>query len=142
MEPTGPTVDPETPGLTTGKQFSWLRRMSPCGPCRRLGIGWRAVRGVFGSGRGGLLWPRLMTGMWGGRGEDEGKVAVEVGGGRGHGEVLAGAGRSGGGEESVGDPLVEAAGAVVLFGPPSFSSSSSSSVSMEMGSGAAVVSAW
>lgn len=86
-----------------------------------------------------------MTGMWGGKGEDdedEGKSAVEVGGGRGHGEFLAGAGRSGGGEERVGDPLVEAAGAEVLFGPPSFSSSSSSSVSMEMGSGAAVVSAW
>lgn len=67
---------------------------------------------------------------------------MEVGGGRVHGEVFAGAGRSGGGEERVGDPLAEAAGAVVLFGPPSFSSSSSSSVSMAMGSGAAVVSAW
>lgn len=81
--------------------------------------------------------------MCGGRGEDEedkGKDAVEVGGGRGHGEVLAGAGRSGGGEERVGDPLAEAAGAVVVVGPPR-SSSSFSSVSMTMGSGAAAGSA-
>lgn len=84
-----------------------------------------------------------MTGMCGGRGEhdeDEGKDAVEVGGGRGHGEVLAGAGRSGGGEERVGDPLAEAAGAVVDFGPLRLSSSSS--VSITMGSGAAAKSAW
>lgn len=82
-----------------------------------------------------------MTGILGGRGEDdedEGKAAVEVGGGRVHGEVLAGAGRRGGGEERVGDPLAEAVGAVVLFGPPSFSFSSS--ISMAMGSGAAAVS--
>lgn len=100
------------------------------------------------SGSGGLLWPRLMTGMCGGRGEDdedEGKDLVEAGGGRGHGEVLAGAGRSGGGEERVGDPLAEAAGAVVVVvvaGPRFPSSSSSSSVSMTMGSGGAAVSAW
>ena len=102
------------------------------------------------SGRGGLLWPRLMTGMCGGRGEDdedEEKDAAEVGGGRAHGEVLAGAGRSGGGEERVGDP--EAAWAVVDVGPPGLSSSSSSSassspslVSMTMGSGAAALPAW
>lgn len=82
--------------------------------------------------------------MCGGRGEDdedEGKDVVEVGGGRGHGEVLAGAGRSGGGEERVGDLLAEAAGAVVDFGPPRLSSSSSS-VSITMGSGAAAVLAW
>ncbi len=86
-----------------------------------------------------------MTGMCGGRreeDEDEGKDAAEVGGGRGHGEVLAGAGRSGGGEERVGDPLAEAAGAVVVVGSPCFSSSSSSLVSMTMGSGAAAVSPW
>lgn len=81
--------------------------------------------------------------MCGGRGEDdehEGKEAVEVGGSTGHVEVLAGAGRSGGGEERVGDPLAEAAGAEVLFGPPRFSSSSP--VSMAMGSGATAESAW
>lgn len=95
-----------------------------------------------------MLWPRLMTGMCGGRGEedeDEGKGAVEVGGGRGHGEVLAGAGRSGGGEERVGDPLERAAGTVVDAGSPRLPSSSSSScstVSMTMGSGAAGISAW
>lgn len=87
--------------------------------------------------------------MCGGRGEDcEDKVkdVVEAGGGRGQGEVLAGAGRSGGGEERVGDPLAEDAGAVAPVGPPRFSfpssSSSSSSVSMTMGSGAAALSAW
>lgn len=82
-----------------------------------------------------------MTGMWGGRGEDDedgGKDAVEFGGGSGHGEVLAGAGRSGGGEESVGDLVAEAAGVVaVVVSPPRFSSSCS--VSMTMGS---AVSAW
>lgn len=83
--------------------------------------------------------------MCGGREEDdeeEGKEAVPAGGGKGHMEVLAGAGRSGGGEERVGDPLAEATGAVVLFGPPRFSSSFLFSVSMTMGSGAAAVSAW
>lgn len=83
--------------------------------------------------------------MCGGRGEDDedkGSDVVEVGGGRGHGEVLAGAGRSGGGEERVGDWLAEAPVAVVGVGPPRLSSSSSSSVSMTMGSGAAVLSAW
>lgn len=84
--------------------------------------------------------------MWGGRGEDDedaGKDDVEVGGGTGHGEVLAGAGRSGGGEERVGDLLAEAAEAVevvVVTGPPCFSSGSCS-VSMTMGSGAAALSA-
>lgn len=85
-----------------------------------------------------------MTGMWGGRGEDDedgGKDAVEVGGGSGHGEVLAGAGRSGGGEESVGDLVAEAAGvAAAVVGSPCFSSFCS--VSMTMGSGTAAVSAW
>lgn len=76
--------------------------------------------------------------MCGGRGEDDAfKDEVEVGVGREHGEVLAGAGRSGGGEERVGDLLAEATRAVVLLGPPLFSSSSSTSVSMTMGSGAA-----
>ena len=42
--------------------------MPPGGPARRGGMGWRAVSGVWASGRRGLLWPRLMTGMWGGRG--------------------------------------------------------------------------
>lgn len=82
--------------------------------------------------------------MWGGRGEDdedERKDAVEAGGGRGHGDVLAGAGSSGGGEERVGDPLVEAAGAAVLLGLPRVSSSFSS-ISMTTSSGAAAVSAW
>lgn len=60
-------------------------------------------------------------------------------GGRAHGEVLAGAGRSGGGEERVGDPLAEAAGTVGDVDPPCLSSSS---VSMTMGSGAAAVSVW
>lgn len=87
-----------------------------------------------------------MTGMCGGRVEDEEEEredTVEVRGGRGPKEVLKGAGRSGGGEDRVGDLLVEMAGAVVLFGPRRFSSSSSSSssVSMAMGSGAAAVSA-
>lgn len=80
--------------------------------------------------------------MCGGRGEDEEEEredTAEVGGGRGPEEVLKGAGRSGGGEDRVGDLLVEMAGAVVLFGPRRFSSSSS--VSMAMGSGAAAVSA-
>lgn len=86
-----------------------------------------------------------MTGMWGGRGEDaedEGKDDVEVGGGRGHGEVLAGAGRSGGGEDSVGDLLAEAAGGVVVVGGPPCFSSCSFLLSMMIASGAAVVSAW
>lgn len=81
--------------------------------------------------------------MCGGRGEDdeeEGKDVVEVEGGRGHGEVLAGAGRSGGGEERVGDPLAGAARAVGDVGPPCLSSFSL--VSMTMGSGAAAVSVW
>lgn len=65
---------------------------------------------------------------------------VEAGGGRGHGEVLAGAGRSGGGEERVGDLLAAASAGAVNLGPLGLSSSSSS-VSMTMGSGAAVVSA-
>lgn len=53
-------------------------------------------------GRGGLLCPRLMTGMFGGRVEDDDEGKVVVGGGTGHGGVLAGAGRSGGGEEAIG----------------------------------------
>lgn len=76
--------------------------------------------------------------MCGGRGEgdeDVGKDALEARGRRGHGEVLAGAGRSGGGEETVGDPLAEAAGPAVVVGPPRFSSS------MTMGSGGEAVSA-
>lgn len=61
------------------------------------------------SGSGGLLCPRLMTGMCGGRaedGEDRGRDAVAVVSGTGQGMVLAGAGRRGGGEERVGDPSV------------------------------------
>lgn len=61
-----------------------------------------------------------MTGTCGGSGddvEDEGKNDTDVGVGRGHGEVLAGAGRSGGGEESVGDLL--AVGEVLVAGVPS-----------------------
>lgn len=83
-----------------------------------------------------------MTGICGGRGEedeDKRRDDEEVEVGREHGEVLVGAGRSGGGEERVGDPLVEATGAVTDVGPPRLSSSSS--VSMTTGSGAAVVSA-
>lgn len=53
--PPVPTEDPGSPGLATGKQVIWVRRRSPWGPCRRLGMGWRAVRGVLVSGRGGLL---------------------------------------------------------------------------------------
>lgn len=64
---------------------------------------------------------------------------MEAGGRRGHGEVLVGAGRSGGGEESVGVPFVETLAAA---GPCGFSSSSSSSISMAPGSGAAAMSAW
>lgn len=83
--------------------------------------------------------------MWGGRGvdeEDKEKDDVEVGGGKGQGEVFAGAGRSGGGEESVGDPLAEATGPVaVVVGPPCVSSCSCL-VSMTMDSGAAAVSVW
>ena len=85
-----------------------------------------------------------MTGMWGGRGdndEDVGKEDVEVGGGTGHGDILACTGSSGGGEERVGDLLAEAAGAVVVTDPSCFSSCSCS-VSMTMGSGAAALSAW
>lgn len=50
--PPGLPDNPGAPGLTMGKQVCWLRRMSPC---MRLGIGCRAVKGVLGSGRGGLL---------------------------------------------------------------------------------------
>lgn len=104
-------------------------------------MGWRAVRGVLVSGSGGLLCPRLMTGMCGGRGEDEedrGRDAVEVVGGTGHGGVLAGAGRRGGGEERFGDLSAETARAAVDVGPPRVSSSSS--VSMAVGAAAAPVS--
>lgn len=80
-----------------------------------------------------------MTGMCGGRGEgedDEGMAAVEVAGGRRHGEVLAGAGRSGGGEERVGDPSVLArALEEMLLDSSSFPISSSCSVSLSMPSG-------
>lgn len=72
-----------------------------------------------------------MTGMCGGRGEDdedEGKDTVEVGGATGPGEVLAGAGSSGGGEERFGDPLTEVEGALGVTAPPRLSSSSSSSL--------------
>lgn len=66
---------------------------------------------------------------------------MEAGGRRGHGEVLGGAGRSGGGEESVGVPFVKAfVETLVTAGPRCFSSSSS--VSMTAGSGAAAVSVW
>lgn len=104
-------------------------------------MGWRAVRGVLVSGSGGLLCPRLMTGMCGGRGEDEedrGRHAVEVVGGKGYGGVLAGAGRRGGGEERLGDLSAGTTCAAVDVGPPRVSSSSS--VSMAVGVGAASVS--
>lgn len=72
--------------------------------------------------------------MCGGRGDDSehgGKEATEATEAT---EALAGAGRSGGGEERVGDPLAEASGAVVLFAPARFSPSSLSSlVSMSTG---------
>lgn len=106
-------------------------------------MGWRAVRGVPLSGSGGLLCPRLITGMCGGRGEDEeedgGSDAVEVVGGRGHGGVLAGAGSRGGGEERMGDLFPEAACAAVDAGPPR--ASSSSSVSMAASADVASISA-
>lgn len=115
-------MDPaEDPGWATGRQVIWPRRRSPWGPCKRLGMGWRAVRGVPVSGSGGLLCPRLMTGMWGGRGEDEehrGRDAVEVVGGTGHGGLLAGAGRRGGGDERFGDLAAETPCAAVDAGPP------------------------
>lgn len=86
-------------------------------------------------GRGGLLCPRLMTGMWGGRGEEDEndlKDDVDVGVGRGHGED--GAGRSGGGEESVGDLLAgTAGGGVVVDGPCCSSCSSCVSVTIALG---------
>lgn len=84
-----------------------------------------------------------MTGMCGGRGvddEDEGRDAVEVGGGRWHGEVFAGAGRSGGGEERLGELLAEAALVVLDACLSSSSSPSSSLVSMTIDSCAAAVS--
>lgn len=88
------------------------------------------------SGRGGLLCPRLMTGMFGGRVEDDDEGKVVVGGGTGHGGVLAGAGRSGGGEETFGDPLAEAFGAAMHVDPWL---SSSSFVSMTISTGAPAV---
>lgn len=93
------------------------------------------------SGRRGLLCPRLMTGMWGGRGEDaedRGRDAAEVVGGKGRGGVLAGAGRRGGGEERFGDLLAETTCAVVDVEPPGVASSSS--VSMAVGVDVASVS--
>lgn len=86
-----------------------------------------------------------MTGMWGGRGDDEEdmvKAGVEVGGGTRHGEVLAGAGRSGGGEERVGDLLAEVAGALVVVRAPPCLCRCPCLVSMTMGSQAAALSAW
>lgn len=80
-----------------------------------------------------------MTGMCGGRGEgedDEGTAAVEVAGGRGHGEVVAGAGRSGGGEERVGDPSVVASALeAILLDSSSFPILSSCSISLSVDSG-------
>lgn len=69
---------------------------------------------------------------------------MEAGGWRGHGEVLGGAGRSGGGEESVGVPFVKAFVETLAAGGPGPGpfSSSSSSISMTPGSGAAAVSVW
>lgn len=138
-EGTGGPADPtEDPGWATGRHASWVRLRSPWGPCKRLGMGWRAVRGVLVSGRGGLLCPRLMTGMCGGRAEDEedrGRDAVEVVSGTGHRVVLAGAGRRGGGEERVGDSSAETVWAALDVRPLCFSSSSPSS--MEVGTGVA-----
>lgn len=53
---------------------------------------------MLGSGRGGLLWPRLMTGMLGGRGEDDEGCEGRTGQ---VGEVLFETGSRGGGEERV-----------------------------------------
>lgn len=111
--PAGPT---EEPGWATGRQASWVRFRSPWGPCNRWGMGWRAVRGVLGSGSGGLLCPRLMTGMCGGRSEDGEDMGREAGV---RGVVLAGAGRRGGGEDRAGEPSV---GAPARVGPPCLSS--------------------
>lgn len=88
------------------------------------------------SGRGGLLCPRLMTGMCGGRAEheeDRGRDAVEVVSGTEHRVVLAGAGRRGGGEERVGKSSAETVWAALDVGPPCFSSSSSSSMAVGTG---------
>lgn len=87
-----------------------------------------------------------MTGMCGGRGDsedDEGTAEVEVAGGRGHGDVLAGAGRSGGGDERVGEPSVDA-GALeaMVFDPSSFPISSSFSVSLTADSGGSYAPVW
>lgn len=93
---------------------------------------------MLGSGRGGLLCPRLMTGMWGGRGEDnedERKGPEEVGVGSGLREVLTGAGRSGGGDESVGEPSAETVRVAMVIGASLFTFS----VSMTIDSGAAAV---
>lgn len=131
----GPPGNPEAAGLSMGKHVCWLLRMSPCS---RLGIGWRAVSAVFGRGRGGLLWLRLMTGMCWRRvedDEDKGRAAEVVGVGRRQGDVLVGAGRRGGGEERVGDVFADAAAPVVLFDQIS----SSSSISMLAGSGVSVL---
>lgn len=113
----------------------------------RLGMGCRVVRGVAPlSGRGGLLWPRLMTGMCGGRGQGEDDAGRETdaeeeeedkaGGGSGQGEVLAGAGSSGGGgDDKVGqDPPADPAGAPGLSPP----NSAPASVPRATGSGVAV----
>lgn len=80
-----------------------------------------------------------MTGICGGRGDDDdgGAAVMKDGGIRGHEEVLAGAGRSGGGEERLGDPSVGVADMVF-----SLSASFSSSVSIATGSGASVVPSW
>lgn len=130
----------EVPAAAPGWQGSWAGRRSS-----RLGMGCRAVRGVLLRGRGGLLWPRLMTGMCGGRGEGEehgGREAEdeeEAGGASGQGEVLAGAGSSGGGgEDRAGqDPPADPAGALGLPSPAP-SPAAAASVSAATGSGVAV----
>lgn len=86
-------------------------------------MGWRAVRGVLVSGSGGLLCPRLITGMCGGRGEYEEDT------GRDAADTVGGTGSRGGGEERAGDLSAEAG---VGAGPP-LRFSSSSSMSMEAG---------
>lgn len=127
----------EVPAAAPGWQGSWAGRRSS-----RLGMGCRAVRGVLLRGRGGLLWPRLMTGMCGGRGEGEehgGREAEEeAGGASGQGEVLAGAGSSGGGgEDRAGqDPPADPAGALGLPSPAP--NPTAASVSTATGSGVAV----
>lgn len=68
-------------------------------------------------------------------------VEAEVG--TGHGEVLAGAGRSGGGEERVGDPSFEPAALQPLFPhSSSFPTWSPCSISLMVDSAGSCAPAW